>query len=100
MTVTNEPGFYLDGKFGIRIENVLLIKKSNAPNNFGGVGYLAFEHVTVAPINTKLIEKNLLTNEEIEWVNSYNQECREKVAPLLEVGGLGLKWLEKETIPI
>ncbi|KAJ1903257.1 hypothetical protein IWQ60_012605, partial [Tieghemiomyces parasiticus] len=47
MTVTNEPGYYEDGKFGIRIENVLLVAKADPPNNFGNVGYLKFEHVTL-----------------------------------------------------
>ncbi|KAJ2992148.1 hypothetical protein HDV02_003264, partial [Globomyces sp. JEL0801] len=57
MTVTNEPGFYKDGAFGIRIENVLLVKLANTPNRFGDVDYHCFEHVTVVPIQTKLIEK-------------------------------------------
>ena len=47
MTVTNEPGYYEDGKYGIRIENVLLVKEAKTPNNFGDKGYLGFENVTM-----------------------------------------------------
>ena len=45
MTVTNEPGYYADGQFGIRIENVMLVREAKTPNNFGDKGYLGFEHV-------------------------------------------------------
>jgi Xaa-Pro aminopeptidase len=47
MTVSNEPGYYEDGKYGIRIENIVLVKEAKTPNNFGGKGYLGFEHVTL-----------------------------------------------------
>lgn len=47
MTVSNEPGYYEDGKYGIRLENVVLIREAKTPNNFGDKGYLGFEHVTM-----------------------------------------------------
>ena len=47
MTITNEPGYYADGKFGIRIENVMLVREADTPNNFGDKGYLRFENVTM-----------------------------------------------------
>jgi len=47
MTVSNEPGYYKDGKYGIRLENVVLIREAKTPNNFGDKGYLGFEHVTM-----------------------------------------------------
>jgi Xaa-Pro aminopeptidase len=97
MTVTNEPGYYEDGKFGIRIENVMIIKEVQTPNNFGGRGYLGFEHVTVVPIQTKLIAKELLLPEEVAWINEYHKEVFEKVSPLLEKGSRAYNWLERET---
>ncbi|KAJ3328237.1 hypothetical protein HDU76_010333 [Blyttiomyces sp. JEL0837] len=100
MTITNEPGYYEDGAFGIRIENVMIVKEVETKNNFGGRGYLGFEHVTVVPIQTKLIDVKLLTPEEKAWINAYNAECYEKVSPLLEKGSQGLNWLVKETRPI
>ena len=100
MTVTNEPGFYKDGGFGIRIENVMIVKEAVTPNQFGGVQFLGFEHVTLVPIQTKLIDKALLTVEEIEWINNYHRKCLEQVGPMLDKSEPGFKWLERETRPI
>ncbi|RUS34439.1 peptidase M24, structural domain-containing protein [Jimgerdemannia flammicorona] len=100
MTVTDEPGYYEDGNFGIRIENVLLVKDVQLRNNFGDRGYLGFEHVTLVPIGLNLIDVHLLSREEREWVNTYHAECLSKVGPLLEEGSLALEWLRRETQPI
>jgi len=100
MTVTNEPGYYEDGKFGIRIENVLLVKEVETPNNFGDRGYLGFEHVTLVPIGHNLIDADLLCPAEKKWVDDYHSECLAKVGPLLKPGSIGLEWLERETRPI
>lgn len=54
MTVSNEPGYYADGRFGIRIESVVLVREANTPNNFGDKGYLGFEHVTVSVVCSSL----------------------------------------------
>ncbi len=75
----------------------MIVKESQTKHNFGGVGYFEFEHVTVVPIQTKMIEKSLLSAQEIDWVNAYNKECFDKVSPLLEHGGRAFKWLERET---
>ncbi|KAE8680642.1 putative Minor allergen Alt a [Hibiscus syriacus] len=61
MTVTDEPGYYEDGSFGIRLENVLVIKEADTEFNFGDKGYLSFEHITWAPYQIKLIDFSLLT---------------------------------------
>src|SRR4051794_11168177 len=66
MTVTDEPGYYEDGKFGIRIENVLLVRQVKTPNNFGDRDYLGFEHITLVPIQAKLIDTTLLSPSEYE----------------------------------
>lgn len=47
MTVSNEPGYYADGRYGIRLENIVLVREAKTPNNFGDKGYLGFEHVTL-----------------------------------------------------
>ncbi|KAF9358009.1 hypothetical protein BGX26_002649 [Mortierella sp. AD094] len=100
MTLTNEPGYYEDGKFGIRIENVLLVRKAKTKHHFGGKEYYGFEHITFVPIQTKMIEKSLLSSAEIDWINRYHAECLEKVEPYLEKGSLGYKWLKREAISI
>ncbi|KAF7720703.1 hypothetical protein EC973_006318 [Apophysomyces ossiformis] len=100
MTVTNEPGYYEDGKFGIRIESVLLVREADTPNNFGDVGYLGFEHVTIAPLCRNLIDTSLLSQQETKWVNDYHAECLEKLSPLLSSDPEALTWLKKETLPL
>ncbi|RGB34801.1 Creatinase/aminopeptidase [Rhizophagus diaphanus] len=97
MTVTNEPGYYEDGKFGVRIESVVLVKEVDTPHNFGNRGYLGFERITFVPIQTKLVDVSLLDPIEHKWINDYNAECFQKVSPFLKPDSLGFRWLERET---
>ncbi|KAJ0973659.1 hypothetical protein J5N97_015624 [Dioscorea zingiberensis] len=98
MTVTNEPGYYEDGYFGIRLENVLIVKEANTKFNFGEKGYLSFEHITWAPYQKKLMDLNLLNPKEIEWIDSYHSTCRQVLAPYLNEQEMA--WLSKATEPI
>ncbi|KAK8663940.1 hypothetical protein V6N13_083745 [Hibiscus sabdariffa] len=98
MTVTDEPGYYEDGSFGIRLENVLVIKEADTEFNFGDKGYLSFEHITWAPYQIKLIDFSLLTPEEIEWLNSYHSKCREILSPFMDKNEQD--WLKKATEPL
>ncbi|XP_015067111.1 aminopeptidase P1-like [Solanum pennellii] len=98
MAVTDEPGYYEDGNFGIRIENVLIVKEGNTKFNFGNKGYLSFEHITWAPYQRKLIDVSLLIPEEIEWLNEYHAKCREILTPYLNT--CEMEWLKKATEPI
>jgi len=99
MIVSNEPGFYLDGKFGIRHENMVVIVKKDLPNNFANKDYYGCEHITFFPVQTKSCKKEIMTPKEIEWVNNYNKECWEKISPLLQHDQLALDWLKRETQP-
>ncbi|KAI9215721.1 hypothetical protein POPTR_018G145576v4 [Populus trichocarpa] len=98
MTVTDEPGYYEDGNFGIRLENVLIVKEADTKFNFGDKGYLSFEHKTWAPYQTKMIDLTLLGPEEINWRNSYHGRCRDILAPYLDESEMA--WLNKATEPI
>lgn len=98
MTVTDEPGYYEDGNFGIRLENVLIVKEADTKFNFGEKGYLSFEHITWAPYQTKLINTALLTPAEIEWVNVYHSDCQKILESYLNVQEK--EWLRKATEPI
>ncbi|ORX90124.1 Creatinase/aminopeptidase [Basidiobolus meristosporus CBS 931.73] len=100
MLVTNEPGYYEDGKFGIRIENILLVREENTPYRFGDSSYLGFEHITFVPLMRKLIQTSLLNSEEIKWVNDYHSLTRSKIAPLLKNNQLAYDWLIRETAPL
>ena len=92
MTVTNEPGLYLEGKFGVRIENTLLIVPSET-TDFGD--FLKFETLTLAPIDTTPIVLDLLTEEERLWINNYHRRVFESLSPYL--AGHERKWLEEAT---
>ncbi|EFJ06918.1 hypothetical protein SELMODRAFT_186551 [Selaginella moellendorffii] len=98
MTVTDEPGYYEDGKFGVRLENVLIVKEAQTAHNFSDKGYLCFEHITWVPFQRKLIDMSLLSPEEIAWVNEYHVGCREKLGPHLS--GVHSEWLLDATQPL
>ncbi|KAI0258993.1 Creatinase/aminopeptidase [Gloeopeniophorella convolvens] len=100
MTVSNEPGYYADGRFGIRIENVVVVREAQTPNNFGNKGFLGFEHVTLAPIGRNLVDVSLLSADERAWVDAYHKEVWEKVAPLLANDPRAKAWLERECAPL
>ncbi|KAK1324055.1 hypothetical protein QJS10_CPA02g00418 [Acorus calamus] len=98
MTVTDEPGYYEDGNFGIRLENVLIVKEADTKFNFGDKGYLSFEHITWAPYQKKLMDLTMLTPEEIEWVDTYHSTCREVLASYMNEREI--TWLIRATEPI
>ncbi|KIY73001.1 putative aminopeptidase P, cytoplasmic [Cylindrobasidium torrendii FP15055 ss-10] len=109
MVVSNEPGYYEDGKFGVRIESVVLVKEikdgmgkwgGEAGKGFGGKGWYEFERVTMCPIQKKLVDKSLLTKDEVEWLDGYHAEVLDKVGPLLGNDTRARAWLEKECSPI
>ena len=99
MVLSDEPGYYEDGKFGIRLENLVHIVKANTKHNFQNRGYLTFENLTVCPIQTKMIVPSMLTGEEVQYINAYHELCRERVGPILRELGQNdaLKWLIRET---
>ncbi|KAE8010202.1 hypothetical protein FH972_006592 [Carpinus fangiana] len=98
MIVSNEPGYYEDHAFGIRIENLLFVKEVNTANRFGGVGYLGFEKLTFVPIQSKLVDISLLSVAEVDWLNEYHSQVWEKVSPLLD--GSARQWLWNNTRPL
>ncbi|QDS70296.1 hypothetical protein FKW77_008065 [Venturia effusa] len=97
--LSNEPGYYEDGSFGIRIENIIMVREVKTQHNFGDKPYLGFEHVTMTPMCRKLIDPALLTKEEREWLNAYHAEVLEKTRSYFKDDGLTLAWLERETAP-
>lgn len=95
MTVTNEPGLYLSGKFGVRIENTLLIKDYQT-TEFGK--FLQMESLTLCPIDLTPVDFSMLLPEEIEWLDTYHRDVFEKLSPYLE--GEDLEWLREATRPV
>lgn len=100
MILSNEPGYYEDGNFGIRIENLMAVVESETPFKLGAKEQkmLTFETLTMIPIQKRMIEIELLTEREIEWINLYHSQVLEKLTPFMTEDEL--VWLKGETAPI
>jgi Xaa-Pro aminopeptidase len=96
MILSNEPGYYKPGEYGIRIENLVLVEEREIAGAEGQ--YLGFETLTFVPLDRKLIDTGLLTPTEIAWVDTYHAKVRDLLSPLLD--GDDLAWLERETQPL
>lgn len=95
MTVTDEPGVYLEGRFGVRIENVLLV----VPAEETECGrFLKFEPLTLCPIDKRPVVKEMLTEEEKEWLNRYHVAVFERLSPHLDSSET--EWLRQATLPL
>lgn len=81
MVLSNEPGYYIEGKYGIRLENLIAVKewKTTQWNTF-----YSFETLTLCPFFKDIIVKELLSTDEVDWLNAYHKKCEEKLAPHLE----------------
>lgn len=95
MTVTDEPGLYLAGRFGVRIENTLVVEKYKE-TEFGE--FLKFDSLTLCPIDTTPIDKSMLLQEEIDWLNDYHARVYRELAPHLNDEEKA--WLKDATLPI
>lgn len=95
MITSNEPGVYRPGKWGIRIENLLANVMAESTEF---VDTLRFETLTLCPIDTRCVEKSLLTETEVHWLNDYHTQVYERLKP--RVNGAALAWLERRTRPI
>jgi len=95
MITSIEPGIYRPGKWGIRIEN-LVLNRPDGSTEFGE--FLRFETLTLCPIDTRCIDRALLRDDEIAWLNDYHATVRERLAPL--VAGAALAWLNTRTEPL
>ncbi len=95
MIVSNEPGYYKTGAYGIRIENLVLVQPAEAA---GEREMLRFETLTLAPIDRDLIEPSLLDGEEIDWLDAYHAHVREALTPLVDPDTA--QWLADATQPI
>jgi Xaa-Pro aminopeptidase len=104
MVVSNEPGYYEDGNFGIRIENLLEIQYVKAEHNEEAPDaepkstekkFLKFAKLTMIPIQKNLINLDLMSGEELDWLDEYHEEVWDKVSPLLEKDSPAMRWLQK-----
>ena len=98
MIISNEPGYYDAGNFGIRIENLLVIQAAPMLPDSDLRDMCEFETLTYVPINKKMIEISILTAQEILWLNSYHNTVLAKLTPFIDLSTK--EWLVKATSPI
>lgn len=97
MIISNEPGYYKEGAYGIRIENLVLVSPPERPKG-GEKDVMSFETLTLVPIDRRLIVKELLTPDELAWVDAYHARVLAEIGPLVE--GDVRVWLEAATQPL
>jgi Xaa-Pro aminopeptidase len=95
MIVSNEPGYYKTGAYGIRIENLVVVQPAEAAAEREMLG---FETLTLAPIDRNLIDTSLLNDDETSWLDAYHKRVCETLTPLVEPETA--RWLAEVTAPI
>ncbi|PBB95462.1 aminopeptidase P family protein [Mesorhizobium sp. WSM3862] len=97
MMLSNEPGYYKEGSYGIRIENLILVTPAEQIEG-GDIAMHGFETLTLAPIDKRLIRSDLLTRDELHWLDQYHARVLAEIGPMVD--GETLAWLEKATAPL
>ncbi|RWM11655.1 MAG: aminopeptidase P family protein [Mesorhizobium sp.] len=97
MMLSNEPGYYKEGSYGIRIENLILVTPAELIEA-GDIAMHGFETLTLAPIDKRLIRTDLLTRDELHWLDQYHARVLAEIGPMVD--GETLAWLEKATAPL
>ncbi len=92
MILSNEPGYYVEGGYGIRIENLVVVRESATD------GMLEFETLTLAPIDRRLVDTSLMSDTELAWLNNYHETVRKTLSPLLSEPDAA--WLREATSPL
>jgi Xaa-Pro aminopeptidase len=96
MIISNEPGYYREGAYGIRIENLILVRPAEAIPG-GDIAMQSFETLTLVPFDRRLIKTDMLTHEELDWLDTYNARVLSEIGPMVD--GETLQWLEAATAP-
>jgi Xaa-Pro aminopeptidase len=106
MVISNEPGYYEDGKYGIRIENLMEVQYVKAEHNVEKPEdddapkstekkFLKFKKLTMIPMQKNLVDLDMLTDSELDWLDAYHEQVLENISPLLVDDSLALAWLVK-----
>ncbi len=94
MILSNEPGYYKEGAYGIRLENLVLVTPEEALEN-GDIAMHGFETLTLAPFDKRMLVTDLMTRDELHWLDAYHARVRDEIGPLLD--GETLAWLQQAT---
>jgi Xaa-Pro aminopeptidase len=98
MILSNEPGYYREGAFGIRIENLIVVREAAPVSGGDAATQLDFETLTFAPIDRRLIVAEMLSTAERDWLDRYHAACRDKIGPLLSAPAR--VWMDHATQPL
>ena len=98
MILSNEPGYYREGAFGIRIENLIVVTEATPLPEGDQTGKLCFETLSFVPMDRRLIAQDMLSTAERDWLDTYHRACRDKIGALLS--GAARLWLDKMTQPL
>jgi Xaa-Pro aminopeptidase len=98
MIVSNEPGYYKEGEYGIRIENLVVVQPATIESDGGKPNMLQFETITLAPIDINLVDRTLLSPDEVAWLNAYHRRVHDTLAPAMDAETA--TWLAGATRPI
>jgi len=98
MILSNEPGYYREGAFGIRIENLIVVEQAEALEGADDRDMLGFMNLTWVPIDRRLIDTSLLSQAEVNWINTYHATVRDKISP--QLGEKAAIWLTSATAPL
>ncbi|XP_071819759.1 xaa-Pro aminopeptidase 1-like isoform X3 [Apostichopus japonicus] len=96
--LSDEPGYYEDGSFGIRLENDMIVVDAVTDHSFSTYEYMTFEMLSLVPFDPNLIDFTMLSPAQIDWYNAYNKQIRAEVGP--ELTDRGREWMEANTEPI
>lgn len=95
MCVSDEPGYYQDGEFGIRIENIIMVQKHAKYEN-----HYCWENLTVCPYNRDLIDLNLLSPDMRSYIDEFHKKCEQLLTPHLEKDPRALDYLKRQCAPL
>jgi len=94
--ISNEPGFYWEGHFGIRTETILAVQEVKTRCDFGEKKWLGFERITQIPIDKRLVKWSLMEKTERKWLKDHNRQCRDILLPLLNTDKRARRWLRRQ----
>jgi Xaa-Pro aminopeptidase len=97
MILSNEPGYYKEGHYGIRLENLVVVTpEADVPG--GDIAMHGFETLTLAPFDRRMLQTELLNKDELHWLDAYHARVLAEIGPMLD--GENLAWLEKAAAPL
>ncbi|XP_005097713.2 xaa-Pro aminopeptidase 1 [Aplysia californica] len=97
---SDEPGYYEENKFGIRLETIVMVSPHTPKYDTAGVGFYEFKPITLVPFEPKLTDLSMLNTKQLQWLNKYNTMIKDDILPLLAGDQVAINWVNKRIQPI